>query len=200
MGKTLSTNNERNPLTGEYQLTAVEKIMFRAARVGSVPNTQNAIPNPVFLFEINQLSDDDESRLQRFREDVASFLELKTPLPPMLHRKPGRMWEPTALQGAKNDLKINICDSEHVPVRTELMRISRTSSLWLQRYFLDLRTMNATGIYVSSRDHLMDLLQGWMHDPCGDSETSKGGRFIVKAFQDEYREKSKRISTLDLVA
>jgi hypothetical protein len=191
LGKTLATHNARDPSTGKYTLTELETRMYKGARFTETPDIQEVVLNPVFLFEMNQLADEDEVRSARFRRDVQEFLELESPLAPMIHFTPGKSWMDD-LQSLKDDMKINICDDEHIPVRKELMRITRSSSLWIKNYFLDPVTMATSGIHVSSPSYFMDLLDQWMKDPCGEEATRKAGRYIIQAVQKEERSRLER--------
>ena len=64
---------------------------------------------------------------ETFTRDVAAFVGLLPdgdgPLPPLPHHKPGIAIVNTAVQQAKEEQKIDICDPEYRPVRTELLRI-----------------------------------------------------------------------------
>jgi hypothetical protein len=186
LGKTLALHNERDSVTGSYQVTELEKRMYRAS--GMNTDIQTPVPNPVFVFDLHQLSDDNPSRVTRFRYDLEQFLELNnsnnkaSPLPAMpVHHTPGKTWrhhqDYAQVQSTKNNQKINICDTEHIPVRIELMRIARASSVWIRQYLLDDETLRTAGVLVSSPHYLRELIQEWMVDPCfakGDTSNNTG--------------------------
>lgn len=185
LGKTLAAHNTRrnsdngdDDSNGPYELTLLEQRLYDTSHTSKpYPNIQHAAPNPVFLFEINQLSDTNATRTSQFRSDMTEFLELNSPLPPMLHKKPGRTWKHNQdLQAVKDSLKIDICADEHLPTRRELMRMARSSSIWIREYFLDPVVLQHAGVYVSSPDHLKSLLQDWMVDPCGDDKADDAGK------------------------
>jgi hypothetical protein len=183
LGKTLATHNHLGPLTRMYKLTKLESRMYAAARVvkTKIANIQEPVPNPVFLFEMNQLSDENEVRNSQFGQDIQEFLELDSPLPPMIHNiKPGKSWE-SELQSVKDSMKIDICDDEHTSLRMELMRMARLSSVWIRKYLLDPETMASSGVHVSSPDYFNALLEDWMIDPCGEEATRNAGRLILEA-------------------
>jgi hypothetical protein len=159
------------------------------------PNIQQTVPNPVFLFELNQLSDANTTRKEEFGKDATTFLELDTALPAMIHHKPGRSWaHKPGLQSLKDHMKIDICDDEHVPARKELMRIARGSSLWIQEYFLSPGVLNdpsTVGVYVSSPDYLETLLEDWMVDLCGDDAAAKAGSHILEVLREDRQNRNR---------
>ena len=120
------------------------------------------MPNPVFLFDVAQLGDTNETHSRQFRLDVQHFLGLDTELPPLVHSKPGKLWGPV-VQAKKDKYRINICDDEFVPLRDILMTIARTNADWIRHEFLQY-----PGVYCSSRAYLEEILDGWMRDPCDD--------------------------------
>ena len=137
------------------------------------------IPNEVFLFDMEQLTeataatDDDEnldpesdsSPAARFRRDLQAFLGLSVPLPALPHHKPGRNITDARLQAARDAAKIDdICRDEYRPVRTELMRLARLNSAWIRGVFAKLPTVT-----VSHPEHFDELLARWMVDPCDET-------------------------------
>ena len=85
------------------------------------------LPNPVFVYEVHQLSDTNWS--SGFRRDLQHYLGLSEPMPALQHYRPGRDWNNSDLQAQKNSLKIRICDDEFLTVRTELLRLARHNSI-----------------------------------------------------------------------
>ncbi len=69
---------------------------------------------------------------------------------------------------ARNNSTIDICNDEYFPVRQDLMDISRNASLWFRNYFLA-----SDEVFVSSRDYLDQILEGWMIDPCQERSMSQ---------------------------
>lgn len=123
-------------------------------------STVPVMPNPVFLFDVDQLSDANETRSRQFRDDVQRFLGLDSELPPMVRTKPGKVWGPV-VQAKKDRHRINICDDEFIPVRANLLKMSRLNADWIRNEFLDY-----PGVHSSSRAFLEQILDGWMVDPC----------------------------------
>jgi hypothetical protein len=152
-------------------LTEFEARMARAAGHTYAPNyTVPLLPNPVFLVEVQQLSDADETRRAALRTDLQTFLNLSTPFrmtEKVIHSTPGKDWRDASVQAEKDRYKINICDAEHVSVRQELLRMARTSSAWIRNFLLPA----ATGVRVSSPVYFDSLLLGWRDDPCGVNAT-----------------------------
>jgi hypothetical protein len=118
------------------------------------------IPNPVFLFDVEQLGDANETRSRRLRDDVQQFLGLEGEMPPLVRTKPGKVWGP-AVQAKKDRYRIDICEDEYAPVRANLIKMSCLNADWIRNEFL-----SYPGVHCSSRDFLEQILDTWMLDPC----------------------------------
>lgn len=148
------------------EATALEETIvgyYRKDRY-SITDDVKYMPNPVFFFDVTQFSDTNATRQAQFRRDIQEFLNVPPQLGPLLHYKPGRQW--VASEQAQRDArKIDICQAEFVPVRKELMRLSRQNAEWMASVFLHL-----PDVHVSSRDYVMhDILERWRHDPCDET-------------------------------
>ena len=119
------------------------------------------LPNPIFLFELNQLGDSNATRIQTLQKDVQKFMGLQQELPPPIHHTPGVQWK-EHIQKLKDQKKIDICNEEYKPVRRELMRMARLNAEWVRDVF-----SKSPSVYVSSPDYFHSLLEAWMVDPCG---------------------------------
>lgn len=106
--------------------------------------------NPVFLYEVNQLRDTNETRAAMFSSDLKNYLSLKIDFQPISTKR-----------GPKYTKAIEICESKHTNLRQELMKNSRESSTWIRKYFL-----SNPDVSVSSPDYFDSLLGSWMVDPC----------------------------------
>jgi len=111
--------------------------------------------NPVFLYEISQMHESDEVLAAQYRQDLQSYLGLKTPIEPLTES------EETHMEHANKDKEIDICAPEHAALHDELLQIARDSSQWIRDYFIKL-----PDVFVSSPEHFNELLQDWMNDPC----------------------------------
>ena len=145
-----------------------ERLMHQVAKIKYKKMTP--LPNPVFLFEVSQLHETNATRKQAFQQDVSNFLGLEEndPLPLELpHSRPGQVWD-AETQAQKDASKIDICRSEYDEIRRILLRQSRTSAVWIRRVLLP------TGrVRVSSPEYFDQLLDQWMTDPCGLTESTK---------------------------
>lgn len=155
-----------------------ERMMHKAARVQYLP--VEPLPNPIFLFEINQLQDNNATRKESFRREMSDFLGLPTDQPlssDIPHSRPGKMWDPQ-LEAEKEASKIDICEDEYVEIRRNLLRQSRTAALWIRRVLLP------TGrVRVANPDHFDRILDSYLVDPCGPHEkTNSAGKKILKVF------------------
>ena len=106
--------------------------------------------NPVFLYEVNQLRDINETRAAIFSSDLKNYLGLTNDIQPISTKR-----------GPVYSKAIDICELKHADLRLELMNNSREASTWIRKYFLKSRDVS-----VSSSEHFKTLLMSWMTDPC----------------------------------
>lgn len=119
--------------------------------------------NKVFLTEMTQFMDTDPSRTEALKRDLATFLELKHTFDQEApHAVPGMKWSEES-QEIRNSRKIDICEDQYQPLRDELMKGARESSVWIRTYFLA-----SKDVYVSSPEFFDQAMRAWMNDPCED--------------------------------
>jgi hypothetical protein len=118
---------------------------------------------PVFLYEVSELSDTDEARSLALRQGLTKFLELKEEIKPFIWYRPGKSYDTDQKKLEEvNALKIDICESKYDSIRSYIMENSVNASKWISEYFLD-----APDVYVSSRDHFVNtVMKSWQVDPC----------------------------------
>jgi hypothetical protein len=121
------------------------------------------IPNKVFLYDMEQLADQNRTRSEQFGRDIREFIGLKEDMPPIVHENEGK----SAHDSSRQEY-FNICNTDYDGLRKELMTAARNASIWIRDYFLDGRD-----IYVSSRDYFEQVLQTWTRDPCEARFTAK---------------------------
>ena len=114
------------------------------------------VPNQVFLYDMEQIADKNETRSSLFRRSLQHYLGLRHEMSPIVQANKGQRKPPP-----KGYKYINICDVEFDQLRAELLAVSRRASTWIRTYFL-----HAKDVHVSSREHLEEILELWMHDPC----------------------------------
>ena len=119
---------------------------------------------PVFLYEMDQLKGEDNNGTigTVFRKDLAAFLDIQDGLPELPHiSTAGSMDFIEGMKEFTENFTIDICDDEHSFIRSVLMEKSRTSSEWIQKYFI-----SSEDVHVSSRDYFLNRMQQWHTDPC----------------------------------
>jgi hypothetical protein len=130
-------------------------------------------------------------RAERFRQDLSQFLftppggtRVANHLP-LLSRnipqeRPGKRWSRSFQKKYRDPYRLRICKKEYVPLRRELMRIARISSVWIRYFFLGGRNDD---IQVSSPDCFDELLRLWMHDPCNTTNSliATAGKTFLQA-------------------
>lgn len=147
----------KTPLSDPDEMKLLgEPLRDESSPLKNIRKTQN----PIFLLETSQLGDSNETRSKIFRQEVSEFLGLKEELgdkiPKMGKPRKNRFENQTT-----STKMINICDKEFLPLRHNLMEISRNASLWFRLYFLA-----SDEVFVSSPDFFQELLEKWMIDPC----------------------------------
>ena len=116
----------------------------------------------IFLYDLNQLSDTNETRARLFRQDLASFLGLEGEMPPIPHVNTlGRFDYIDVWKEETHKRKINVCDNEHAYARKILQDKTVRTSKWIREYLLQ-----SNEVFVSSREYFTEILEGWMEDPC----------------------------------
>jgi hypothetical protein len=140
----------KTPLSDPEELALLDPFWDRNWNLTTFPTSSN----PIFLCEMSQLSDKNDTRLHAFRKSLQNFLGLDTELPPILHVRPRGI----ATENFKN---LDICEERYAPVRAELMNVARHASMWLRKYF-----MKSNDVYFSSEESLKEALLTWMVDPC----------------------------------
>lgn len=119
------------------------------------------VPNPVFLFELEQLADKNETRRRQFGAAVQRYLGLEHEFKELPHVRPGYQWNDTAIQAHKDRLKIDICEPQYHPLRQDLLEQALLASKWIREVFL-----NLPDVHVSSRDYFESILDSWTRNPC----------------------------------
>ena len=164
-GKTNLTDSVEQALLGS----------LNARHVGGL----SPIPNPVFLYDVGQLyesrssnatsarTSSPDSRLDRFRNDLSSFLGLESPLRP--YQSQGESTGASKSSGGRDKAKnkkgklkhMDICDEQYAEIRKELVAIGTKASAWILDHFL-----KSDQVFVSSPDYFGRLLEAWKLDPC----------------------------------
>jgi hypothetical protein len=182
LGKTRLTQSEKELMGPYHELVR--------GNDGSEEIIVNATAQPLFLYEISQLSDKNATRASALRKDLQYFLELDQPISPMIWFKPGRNQSSIPAKKMINERKIDICESKygknvkraalisflppsgtHCPhllllklddIRGVLMEQAVNTSLWIRQYFVHSPTVT-----ISSKDYFVnELMPSWERDPC----------------------------------
>jgi hypothetical protein len=117
-------------------------------------------PNPVFLYDTQQLADKDPNRKARFRRDIESYLGLSIPMDDNPHYSPGKTLNATE-QTERDAKKLDICQKEHTDLRKTLLEASQHAAHWIRTYFL-----RVPDVYVSDSRYFLEILDSYMIDPC----------------------------------
>ena len=119
--------------------------------------------NKIFLTEMTQFMDKDPGRKEALKRDLAAFLGLEHPFQQEApHAVPGMKWSAES-QAIRDSRKIDICEEQYRPLRAELMKGARETSVWIRTYFLA-----SKDVFVSSPEFFDEAMRAWMNDPCED--------------------------------
>jgi hypothetical protein len=117
------------------------------------------VPNRLFLYDVEQLYDNNVTRREQFRRDVQHFLGLTTPLPPLVPPVPStRGPKPKAL---------DVCQPKYrQTLRAPLVETGYRASRWILDYLLSDDHGQSKNVTVSSPDYFRAILEAWKKDPC----------------------------------
>lgn len=90
------------------------------------------VSNPLFLYEVDQLSDWNTTRSALFRRDFQHYLGLTQSLQEVLHIQPGVKMDNNTTQHTITQQKMDICHDKYLPLRQALMDIASNDKhlLW----------------------------------------------------------------------
>jgi hypothetical protein len=112
---------------GKTSLTDTETALmgpYRHIILGDeVKPLETRVRQPLFLYDVSQLSDKNRTRAARLRLDLQAFLRLKEPISPMIRIKPGVNHTSLPKKVAVDTLKIDICQPQFGTLAT-VSRIS----------------------------------------------------------------------------
>ena len=119
------------------------------------------VPNPLFLYDVEQLYDTNVTRRAQFGRDVQHFLGLTTPLPPLVPPVPStRGPKPKAL---------DVCQPQYQQtLRAPLVETGHRASRWILDYLLSDDHGQSKNVTVSCPDYFRTILEAWRKDPCDD--------------------------------
>jgi len=115
------------------------------------------MPNEIFIYDISQPFDRNQSRAETFRRDFSKFIGLNRALEAPKVRATSR----------HEHAAIAICEEQYQPLRAKLMQVAVNASTWIIDYFLP-----HPDVTVSSPDHFKAMLETWLVDPCQEVEQS----------------------------
>jgi len=119
----------------------------------------SVIPNKIFLYEISQLYSTNTTRADLYRQDLANFVGLQSPLPSIASMT--KKSSSSSSSSKPRPAALNICESQYTVLREILIANGQAASKWIRTYFLP-----HPDVTVSSPDYFEELLQSWMYDPC----------------------------------
>lgn len=126
-----------------------------------VNQTQNSIPNHVFIYDLEQLGDSNDARARSFRKAIQDYLGVNEELQEVLHVKPGKTDIDSEDQRRRNERKIDICDEKFTTQRVMLLEIATKAQDWIRSYFL-----KSSDVFVGNRQHFLEILEAYRVDPC----------------------------------
>lgn len=120
------------------------------------PNSNGPLTQfKVFLYAIEQIRDSNNDRKAAFRKELASFLGLKQPIPPLPHSNQ---------QTKRFNETIDICHDKYDKIRQILVKNGKRTQQWIREEFLCSPTVS-----VANEEHFLELLETFGRDPCRES-------------------------------
>ena len=110
----------------------------------------------IFLYDLEQLRDSDNSRSASFRQGLSTFLQLDSLLDPFGHKNMNYF---VGQDGFPET--IDICSPRYEELCRVLLEKGAETARWLEDEFLE-----SESVTVSNRDHFVALLTSWGQDPC----------------------------------
>jgi len=165
-------------LLGKTQMNTSRELQLAAppqrAHQEQRPRRFAAMPNPVFLYEIDQVRDKNKERVAQFANDLGNYLGLPSDGGLSIDLMPDAPDPKNYSVRISNPILrkqlMNICEPRYELLRLELMKNARAASSWIREYFLSSRDVT-----VSSPEYFRKLLERWMDDPCDHSDKESGG-------------------------
>ncbi|GKZ01273.1 hypothetical protein MPSEU_001078300 [Mayamaea pseudoterrestris] len=174
LGKTASAINTFNS-SSDKDFTQLLRKHYRWAHY----HPPTYMPNPVFLYELGQMSYAKDDHDVRFAADLQNYLGLTEPFNwggrkaafATMGTNSSTSAVPSA-NGTRRGLRIqrritpsgiNICDPLYDKVRANLLVLGAQASQWIQSHF-----MNHADVRIYNREHFIELLNAWAVDPCDD--------------------------------
>jgi len=134
---------------GKFDITKDELMsLAQNTRTKQIINT----PYEVFFYDVGQLTDTNSERFSSFKETLASFLGLNTPLD---------IGNKNHVGGVDFVGKINICESKFNKIRAVLTKNGAESANWIRKHFA-----NGTNVNLGGDEYFFDLVNSWGNDPC----------------------------------
>ncbi len=127
-------------------------------------------PNPIFVYDVEQLADNNATRTTLFRKDVEQYLglqhDIRRHIPQIV---PGKIGQGVSEKKMKerDSKKIDICSREWSKTRKDLVAVGRKVHRWFLDYFID-----SPDVRVSNPEFLLQILETYGSDPCDRVEQS----------------------------
>ncbi len=114
------------------------------------------IPNKVFIYTIDQMSDRNEERRMKWQKDLHTFLQLNAPFDWSMNEE-----RQSSQKKVTFNETINICDEKYSTIRSELTTQGREASTWINEKFI-----SSPDVVVSDALFFKSVLREWANDPC----------------------------------
>jgi hypothetical protein len=112
---------------------------------------QGRMEQRVFLYEVSQPFDRNDTRSAAFRRDLSDFLGLSSTLPPVTIRNASKNYH----------YAINICEDKYIGLRRNLLDFGKAASAWILKHFMEL-----DDVHVSDETRFVELVSTWGFDTC----------------------------------
>ena len=129
--------------------------------------TNHHIKNPIFLYELNQLNDDNAW------DELAQHLKVPH-IPHNIHEGDNKN------RKKKSEQRIDICDVEFDAFRSNIMPHAYNMSKWLCDYLVPV-AMDETrdDVIIPDPENFCEIVKGYADDPCNRLVRADDGRYIL---------------------
>ena len=152
---------------GKTSLTEQEReLLAPDDKDGGSKLTNHHIKNPIFLYELGEISED------YMWEKLARLLKVPT-IPHDIH-------EGNNKKRRKSPKRINICDAYYDDFRSLIMPHAYNMSAWLCDYLVPAAKNSSQNIYMANPDRFCELVKSYVDDPCDRLIRLDNGTYTLK--------------------
>lgn len=150
---------------GKATLNATHLALLRSfGRRKIIPNSFK-----IFIYDIDQLSDNSAERSQRFKSDLQDFLNLKHPIGNIPRSNINHFTREN-----RHPETIDICEAQYDELRLQLIQNGQKTNEWIRSNFID-----HDDVFVGGKGYFLQLIDQWGEDPCSKKDINSDYKVAV---------------------